>query len=249
MIRLILVAVFLVLFLIVSIPIFGIEWIIMKFNRDLAERSGFAIVQWALRVIGILAGVKITVIGHENIPADRAVLYVGNHRSFFDIVVSVPQYVSVTGLVAKESLMKIPLFGFWMKRIGCLALDREDPREALKVIQQATEQVKSGHSMAIYPEGTRNKHPENGLMDFKEGSLRIAEKSGCPIVPVALVNTEQIFEAHFPWIRRTNVIIEFAPPIYVDQLSRQQKKGLGKQCQNIIQEIVDRNTEKVNGIK
>ena len=245
MIRLILVAVFLVVFLIVSIPIFGIEWIIMKFNRPLALRSGFRIVQWALRVVGVLAGAKITVIGHENIPTDRAVLYVGNHRSFFDIVVSVPLYVSLTGLVAKESLMKIPLFGFWMKRIGCLALDREDPREALKVIQQATEQVKSGHSMAIYPEGTRNKHPENGLMEFKEGSLRIAEKSGCPIVPVALVNTEQIFEAHFPWIRKTKVIIEFAEPIYVDQLSRQERKGLGKQCREIIAQIVSRNEARV----
>lgn len=241
MIRLILVAVFLVLFLLVSIPIFFIEWIIMKFNRDLADRSGYAIVKWALRVIGVLAGAKITVIGHENIPTDRPVLYVGNHRSFFDIVVTVPLYVGVTGLVAKESLMKIPLFGFWMKRIHCLSIDREDPREALKTIQQATEQVKSGISMAIYPEGTRNKHPEDGLMTFKEGSLRIAEKANCPIVPVAIVNTEQIFEAHFPWIRKTDVIVEFAPAIDVASLSRQERKGLGHRCQDLIQEIVDRN--------
>ena len=241
MIRLILVAVFLVLFLIISIPIFFIEWIVMKIRPSAADKSGYAIVKWALRMVGRLAGADITVIGRENIPTDRAVLYVGNHRSFFDIVVCVPLYAGVTGLVAKESLMKIPLFGFWMKRIHCLALDRQDPREALRTIQQATDQVKQGISMAIYPEGTRNRHPEEGLMPFKEGSLRIAEKSGCPIVPVAIVNTEQIFEAHFPWIRSAKVIVEFAPPIYVDQLSRSERRGLGKQTRDIIAEIVERN--------
>ena len=83
MIRFILIAIFLITFLICSIPLFFIEWLIGKFNMDIKSRSSLAIVNWAFRCILFIAGTKVTVIGEENVPKDTAVLYVGNHRSFF----------------------------------------------------------------------------------------------------------------------------------------------------------------------
>ena len=83
MIRMILVGSFLILFLIFSIPIMFVEWIIGKYNPELKSRSSLAIVNWAFRCVRFLAGTKVDYIGEENIPTDTAVLYVGNHRSFF----------------------------------------------------------------------------------------------------------------------------------------------------------------------
>ena len=83
MIRLILVAGFVILFLILSMPIMLVEWIIGKYNPDVKSRSSLAIVNWAFRCVRFLAGTRVDYLGEENIPTDTPVLYIGNHRSFF----------------------------------------------------------------------------------------------------------------------------------------------------------------------
>ena len=88
MIRFICIAVFLILYLILSIPIFLVEWIIGKFNRRAKDISSLRIVQWGFKVILKMTGVTTTVIGEENVPKDQAVLYVANHRSYFDILLT-----------------------------------------------------------------------------------------------------------------------------------------------------------------
>lgn len=91
MIRLILVLLFVFLFLVLSTPLMLIEWIIGKFNQPVKDRSSLAIVNWAFRWVIRLSGTKIIVKGEENVPQDTAVLYVGNHRSYYDIILT---YVS-----------------------------------------------------------------------------------------------------------------------------------------------------------
>ena len=243
MIRTIITLLFVVLFLICSIPIFLFEWILSKFNRRAYDYSNLRIVQWALRVVAFLSGVKLIVIGEENVPKDEAVLYIGNHKSYFDIIITYARCPGLTGYVAKNDMAKVPLLSLWMKRLYCLSLDRSNTREALKVILKAIDQVKSGISMTIYPEGTRNRNPENGLLPFKEGSMKIAEKTGCPIVPMAIVNSEQILEAHFPKITSTRVVLEYGKPIPVGEMTREEKKKLGAQLQQIVSDMVEKNTE------
>lgn len=85
MIRFLLVVIFVVSFLVLSIPVFLIEWLIGKWNKQLRDISSLRIVQWAFRVVAWISGVKLTVIGEEHIPKDTPVLYIGNHRSFFDL--------------------------------------------------------------------------------------------------------------------------------------------------------------------
>lgn len=99
MIRFICVSVFLILFLILSIPIFLIEWLIGKFDRQKRDYSSLRIVQWGFKVILKITGVEATVIGEENIP-DEPVLFVGNHRSFFDILLTYSRCRRLTGYVA-----------------------------------------------------------------------------------------------------------------------------------------------------
>ena len=82
MIRFILCVIVVVGFLILSIPILLVEWIIGKFNPMAKEISSLRIVQAVFRFILWVAGVKLTVIGEENVPTDTPVLYIGNHRSF-----------------------------------------------------------------------------------------------------------------------------------------------------------------------
>lgn len=235
--------IFVVLFLIISLPIQGVEWIIRKFNRQAADLSSLRIVQWAFKVILFLSGVKLTVIGEDHVPRDEAVLYVPNHQSFFDIIITYARCPRLTGYVAKESTGKVPLLNIWMKRLYCLFLDRNDLKKGLKTILTGVDQMKNGISMCIFPEGTRNRHPEEGLMPFKEGSLKMAEKSGCAIIPVALTGTADILENHFPRIKSARVILEYGEPIRPTELSKDEHKFLGAYTQHRIEEMLARHSE------
>lgn len=241
MIRFVLVLLFVVLFLIVSIPVALVEWIIGRFNPGLKSRSSLAYVNWAFRVILFFAGTKLTIIGKENIPTDTAVLYVGNHRSFFDIVTTYPQVVGLTGYIAKKELNKVPLLRTWMKNLHCLFLDRNNTKEGLKTILEGIDLMKNeGISMCIFPEGTRNK-VDGTFLPFHAGSFKLAEKSGCPVIPMTLNNAAAIFEDHLPWIKKAHVILEYGKPIYISELSKEDKRNVPDIVLNIIKETHEKN--------
>ena len=243
MIRFILCVIVVVGFLILSIPILFVEWIIGKFNPMAKEISSLRIVQAVFRFILWISGVKLTVIGEENVPTDVPVLYIGNHRSLFlmyrSLIHAAP---SVPAISQKKEMEKVPLLSTWMKRLHCLFLDRNDLKQGLKTILTAIEKVKSGISICIFPEGTRNKNEDElDMLPFHEGSFKIAAKTNCPIIPMAISGSADIWENHFPRVKKTHVILEYGKPIYIDQLEKEDKKHLGAYTQNIIHEMLVKN--------
>ena len=235
MIRLILVAVFLISFLVLSIPILIAEWLIGKYNMPLKDKSSLVIVQWAFRVILFFSGVRLDVRGEENIPKDTPVLYIGNHRSYFDIVITYARVPRLTGYIAKKEMLRWPLLRNWMRNLHCLFLDRNDVKQGLKTILTAIEDVKSGTSVCIFPEGTRNR-VNHTCMEVHKGSFKIAAKAGCPIIPMTIYNSGDIFEDHIPWIKKTRVILEYGKPIYIKDLPKENQKRIGAYTQSVIEE-------------
>ncbi len=237
MIRIVLCITFVVLFLILMIPVGFIFFLIGLFNRPAKDMASMTLIKYAFKILLFLAGTRLTMIGEDRIPRDEPVLYVGNHRSYFDIVATGSRVFRPTGYIAKKELRKVPLLSWWMINIRCEFLDRKDIRQGLQVIMDCIKKVKEEKvSYFIFPEGTRNDGEEGTLLPFHEGSLKIAEKSGCPIVPVAITNTHDIMEAHFPRIKSVPIVIEYCEPIYVKDLSKEEKKGLTKRIEGIIQE-------------
>ena len=240
MIRIIIGVLFLVTYLLLSYLVFPFLWILEKVNKEKKDYLALRMVQWGFQRILDIAGTKMTVIGKENIP-DEAVLFVGNHRSYFDILLVYVQCQRLTGFVAKNSIEKVPSLRVWMRHLYCLFLNRADAREGLKTILTAIEYVKKGVSICIFPEGTRNDGEELSMLPFKEGSFKIATKTGCPIVPISINNSAEIFENHFPALRKTHVVLEFGKPVYPNQLEKDELKNIGVYCQNIIQETINKN--------
>lgn len=236
MIRSLLVAIILFLFFVVLSPLLLILWVIGKFSPDLKAKLSMHMVRFTLRIIAFVSGIRMTVEGRENIPDDVPVLYIGNHRSFFDVVIAYCIVKGECGFVSKMELKKIPFLRRWMTNIRCLFLDRTNPREGLKTIKAAIETVQNGHSMWIYPEGTRNK--AEVPLEFKEGSMRVAEKTGCPIIPVAMTGTSEIFEKHFPWIRASHVTVKIGEPIMVNDMTKEERKTLGAYTRSKILEML-----------
>ena len=244
MLRFISICIVVVGFLILSIPILIAEWIIGKFAPMKKDISSLRIIQAVFRFLLRIAGTKVTVIGEENVPKDTPVLYIGNHRSYFDILLTYSRCPIRTGYIAKKEMLRYPLLSNWMKYLHCLFLDRKDIKQGLKTILTAVEKVKSGISICIFPEGTRNKEPDEcNLLPFHEGSFKIATKANSPIIPIALNNTAQIFEAHMPNVTPCHVVVEYGKPIYPDQLEKEDKKHLGAYTQKIIAEMLNKNKE------
>ena len=182
MIRFIFVVLFVVLFLILSTPLMLVEWIIGKFNPGLKDRSSLAIVNWAFRQVIRLAGTKVITIGEENIPTDTAVLYVGNHRSFFDVVLTYVRVPRPTGYVAKKEMLKWPLLNIWMKDLHCLFLDRQDIKAGLKTILLAIEKAKTASPSASFRRAheIRQRIPSSPSM---KAALRLRRKQAFPSFP------------------------------------------------------------------
>ena len=240
MIRFLIVAGFVILFLIFSIPLIIVEWIIGKFNQDLKDRSSLAIVNWGFRQVIRLSGTKVIALGEENIPKDTAVLYVGNHRSYFDIVLTYVRVPRPTGYVAKIEMAKWPLLSTWMRYLHCLFLDRNNIRQGLKTILTGVEEVKKGISICIFPEGTRNKAADT-FLPFHEGSFKIAEKGGVPIIPMTIVNSAAIFEDQFPKMKKATVDIEYGKPVYIKDLDKETRRNLGAYVLKIISDTYFKN--------
>ncbi len=238
--RLIIAVIFVFFFFILGLPVLGAEWIISKFNRHAADISQLRIVQFAFRCVLFISGVKVEVYGHEKVPTDEPVLYVGNHRGIFDIVATYPQCKNLTGYIAKESVGKVPILRLWMKRLYCLFLVREDVKQSLKVILSAIEQVRQGISICVFPEGTRSKnreHPEE-LLTFKEGTFKIAQKTGCKIVPMGIYGSDEVFENHKPWIKKGRITVVYGEPIDPKSFDKESSKKMGAYCQSVVAGLV-----------
>lgn len=244
MIRLVLVLLFVVLFLIISLPIQLVEYIIGKYRPDIKDRSSLAIVKWAFRVVLFLSGTTVTVIGEENVPKDEPVLYIGNHRSYFDIIITYIRVPRLTGYLSKIEILRIPSLNTWMKYLHCIFMDRSDIKAGMQSILTAIDKIKSGISICIFPEGTRNRVNDT-FMEFHNGSFKVAERTGCAIVPMSINNAGQIFEDHVPWIRKTHVVLEYCKPIYMNELDKNDRRRIGALVQDVIKEAYFRNKELV----
>lgn len=225
---------------VISIPLLLIECVIRKIDQKAAAAFALSVVKLAFHFGMFLSGCKKEVIGIEHIPTDTPVMFAANHRSFYDIILAYAVIASAgvqVAFVSKIELKRVPMIAQWMYFLNCLFMDRGDMKQNMGVILNAIALIKDGYSIYIAPEGTRN--ATDTLLPFKEGSMKIATKTNAPIVPVCIKNTENILENHVPWVRGGHISIEFGKPLYVDKLDKEEKKHIGSQVQQIVQNMYD----------
>ena len=129
MIRLILALLTAIVYLVGTLPVLLILWLLGKSRPAARDRAARVMIRWVFRVLIKVSGIRVTVIGEERVPGDTAVLYTGNHRSIFDILITYVRSPRICGYVAKKELGGIPLFSLWARYINCLFFDRKDLKE------------------------------------------------------------------------------------------------------------------------
>ena len=137
--------------------------------------------------------VDLTLTGLENIPTDEPFMMYANHQGMFDVLAIAATCDVPLGAVLKKELYNVPFLHQIALCTKSYAMDREDVRQSLTVIQNVTEEVKGGRNYLIFPEGTRSK-TGNDMLEFHGGSFRCATKSKCTVLPVALVDSFKVLD-------------------------------------------------------
>ncbi len=198
-----------------------------KFNNDVFDITKV----WATKQLSC-AGVKVIVTGEENLPKQN-VLFISNHQGNFDIPVQMVYLNKPKGFIAKKSIEKFPVVNRYMYLMNSLFLDRDDMKDAARVILEGIKILKNGHSLIIYPEGTRAKSSNVG--EFKNGAIKLATKANVLIVPVSIDGTYKIMEAQNNKVKPGTVRLHIHEAIDPSTLSKEEIKELSDRLKNIIE--------------
>jgi 1-acyl-sn-glycerol-3-phosphate acyltransferase len=187
-----------------------------------------------------MTGSKVEVRGNHNLP-EGPVLIVANHEGDFDIPLLLGFLNKPFGFISKIEVKKVPVLSKWMDVMNCVYLDRKDRRQAVRSIREGVKRLKEGHSILIFPEGTRSKGGPIG--EFKSGSLRLAKDAGVPIVPVSIEGTADVFEKNGRLIKPANITLTICPPISSEEYQDKDLKVVAKELKEII--IINRKEYKI----
>lgn len=189
--------------------------------------------KWARSLVKI-TGSTIKVTGEEYIPVKGSVLFVCNHQGNFDIPILLGYINKPKAFISKIEVKRFPIIGQWMEVMKCVFMNRKNLKQSLRAINQGTKYLKEGYSLVIFPEGTRSKSDK--INEFKPGSLKLATKSGVPIVPVTIKGSYKIMEQNGFLIKPAEVEVVISPAIYLQEGEKREINQLAAQLQKTIAE-------------
>lgn len=219
----------------------GFLWVVTRPidpHREYESNSPFyhSLLVFSIATVLKFARIHVHVTGAEKFPQGRF-LYVGNHRSRFDPMIACVVFKAQTLLfVSKPENFGVPIFGRMIRKCGFMAIDRDNPRNALVTIQKAARMIENDiGSVGIYPEGTRNKAGK-GLLPLHNGSFKIAQLAKVPIVTVVMTGTERIHERS-PF-RRVDVQVTVADVIPADEVCTLRRNEIGERVKAAMEGVL-----------
>jgi 1-acyl-sn-glycerol-3-phosphate acyltransferase len=198
------------------------------------------VIAWS-RAWLVPAGVELEVVGVENVDTSESYVVTANHRSNIDVMVCFTAIPVPIRFLAKQELFRVPILAQAMRAIGIVEVDRRHARSANildSVNRQSQTVIERGHSLIIYPEGTRSR--DGQPKPFKKGAFTMAITAGMPVLPVTIIGTRRIWMPLSPWVRSGPVKVVIDTPIPTSHLGRADADALRADVESI---ILDRLTE------
>ena len=188
------------------------------------DRAG-RIMGWWGRAFVRLGGWKFRVEGIENLPPGGVVL-VANHQSAADIPMLLSAFPRPVRFLAKRELGTIPLLGKAMTAAGNLFIDRDDPRDAVRMLREAGARLRDGQLVVVFPEGTRS--VDGSIGEFRPGAFYLAQKSGAPIVPVYIDGGYRAIPKGGIRVRPAELLVRVLPPLTQGEGARGTKEQIAE---------------------
>lgn len=182
-------------------------------------------------------GVQVEAEGLEWLPTEGPYIVMANHQSHVDVPILFSCLPIIPGFLAKKELSRIPFLSMALRAGGHVLIDRADRSSAMRALKNAAQEIRSGKTLAIFPEGTRG--VEDRLAPFKKGGFLIAKKAGVPVVPVGVLGSRHILDRNAWLPRRGRVRLIAGKPISSEEIRALDVKGLSDQVYQRIATLLD----------
>lgn len=212
-----------IIFTLYSWSLFISFWLLSTFTSVIVsvdtkekERVFNTVERFFSRAVFRLFGMKIEILGKENIPANEPVIFVSNHQSMMDIKLALACIPVNISFISKDTVFKVPILGAYMTASGHIPIKRGEDRQAYATLLTAIKKLTERKSLVVFPEGTRSEDGQLG--EFKRGISLIILKSGKRVVPMAIQGSNQ-FMPKRGWLSHPEkrfVRISFGKPITFD---------------------------------
>ncbi len=233
--RIILMAVFNIPSYILAFLAIIFYWFFRLFGmKKTAEKAAHFLCYLVCLWIMFSIGGKVHIEGRENLPQkSRSVVYAPNHNSLIDVPLFYMALGHFPSMMAKKELFKVPILHGLLVALSCIKIDRKGAHSIVEAVRSGVKMIENGHSIVIFPEGTRSKTGEIGT--FKNGAFKIAERTDCAVVPVVIKNDRYLLESAHN-LKRIDVYIKFLTPIETSGLNEEEKKNLAPMVEALIKE-------------
>ncbi|MGW8286768.1 MAG: AMP-binding protein [Desulfobulbales bacterium] len=196
------------------------------------EKPRWAVIRFGVRVLSLLTGTWIRVLGLENLPAtNNQCIFVSNHASYLDVYVLTAVLDRPFSFIAKAELRSKTIIHLLLKRIGTLFVERFDQQQGLLDAGLITVKGGAGRSLLFFPEGTFTRMP--GLLPFKMGAFTVAAHLALPIIPIAIRGTRSILRSDSWFPRHGPITVRIGQPIYPEPFSADSTEGMWNAALNL----------------
>jgi len=178
--------------------------------------------RWWSPVLLWAGGARLSVQGQEHVVASRATIYVSNHQSTIDIPTLFMAIPVDVRFVAKRQLGFVPFLGWYLHLARFPLIDRSNRSKAIASMEAASQQIRSGTSIIVYPEGTRSQ--DGRILPFKKGSFALALKAGVPICPVAIEGSGKLMPKNSWNITPGEIRVKIGAPIEVSRYGEDRER-------------------------
>jgi 1-acyl-sn-glycerol-3-phosphate acyltransferase len=185
----------------------GFAWTFISGNVSLLYRM----FTWGAKTGVRLAGVRVEILGLDQIDPARSYIFMTNHASNLDPPIQIPRIPRRTSVMVKKELFKVPILGRAMRMGALVPVDRGNREAGIEAVTAAKAVVEQGLNMTIYVEGKRSF--DGKLLPFKKGPFYLAMECGVPVVPMTIVGTHDAMPKGRFRIQAGSVQMIFHPPI------------------------------------
>jgi len=207
-----------------------------KYTEKYPELEKWNHINYMMNLAVNAGNIDLQVYGKENIPTQGGFMLYGNHQGMFDVLAIAASCKTPLGAVYKIELSNVPLLKQIYACTKSFAMDRDDVRQSLTVIQSVTKEVLAGRNYVIFPEGTRSKNG-NQMGSFHGGSFRCALKAKCPIVPMAFIDSYRVLDEKGS--KPVSVQLHYLTPILYEEYKDMKTVELAALVQSRIQATID----------
>jgi len=193
--------------------------------------------KFLLRLFLTLAGVRVQVEGLENFSKDGVYIFMANHVSLFDVAVLGGYIPNIFRGIEADRQFKWPLYGFTVKRIGNIPINRKNPVAAMKSIEQAVKKIKNGLSIAVLPEGHRTL--TGNMKPFKQLPFLLAKRAGKALIPIGLSGLFSLKKKGSWIIKPGRVKVKFGNPIKPEEIDKMSVNELRDFVKAKIEDLIE----------